>query len=192
EDPKPAGSVARHPLAVGSQLSRLIRRPKLVIPHPEPAPPLGYVVEAIEKTGVEISQEYLASGQLARAFEPFNFVYQGPNYLQTNIFRREAHVNGDPSQPLIDEVWAVQQCVINSQRVLPAHPRLPETITSSSLTQHQKNIQKNQNIFRLKTLSEWDPLKISPELWALLDYERLLDLAEDTFYDHSYEPTARF
>ncbi|KAG4427056.1 hypothetical protein IFR05_017461, partial [Cadophora sp. M221] len=55
-----------------------------------------------------------------------------------------------------------------------------------------KNIQKNQNIFRLKTLFEWDPLKISPELWALLDYGRLLDLAEDTFYDHSYEPTARF
>ncbi|KAG4442241.1 hypothetical protein IFR05_002290 [Cadophora sp. M221] len=192
EDPKPSGSVARHPLAVGSQLSRLIRRPKLVIPHPEPVPPPGYVVEAIEKTGVEISQEYLASGQLTRAFEPFNFVYQGPNYLQTNIFRKEAHVNGDPSQPLIDEVWAVQQCVINSQRVLPIHPRLPKTITSSSLVQHQKNIQKNQNIFRLKTLFEWDPSKISPELWALLDYGRLLDLAEDTFYDHSYEPTARF
>ncbi|KAG4427268.1 hypothetical protein IFR05_017249, partial [Cadophora sp. M221] len=55
-----------------------------------------------------------------------------------------------------------------------------------------KNIQKNQNIFRLKTLFEGDLSKISPELWALLDYGRLLDLAKDTFYDYSYEPTARF
>ncbi|KAH7370749.1 hypothetical protein BKA65DRAFT_23864 [Rhexocercosporidium sp. MPI-PUGE-AT-0058] len=192
EDPKPAGPVCPPLFAVGSQLSRMIRRPKLVIPHLEPAPPAGYVVEAVEKTGVEIAQEYLASSQIIRVSEPYNFVYQGPNYLQTNLFRREAHFNDDISKPLVDEIWAVQQCVIKNHRTLPIHSRLPNTITSSNVLQHQKNIQINQNNFRSKTLFEWDPSKISPELWALLDYGRFLDLAEDISYNHFYEPTPRF
>ena len=33
---------------------------------------------------------------------------------------------------------------------------------------------------------------MSSELWALLDNGKLLELAEDIVYEHSYEPSPRF
>ncbi|PVH82954.1 hypothetical protein DL98DRAFT_513632 [Cadophora sp. DSE1049] len=192
EDLKPAAISTMPRLAIGSQLSRAIRRPKVVIPHAEPDPPPGYVVETVEKTGPEIAREYLESGQIIRIKEPYNFVYQGPFYSQMNRYNMEAHVNCDPNQKLHNEVWAVQQCVIKNQRELPFHTRLPIPMSSSNIVQHQNNIEKNKRNFRLKTGFEWDPSNMSLKLWALLDHGKLLELAEDIVYEHSYEPTPRF
>ncbi|KAH7413317.1 hypothetical protein BKA64DRAFT_351771 [Cadophora sp. MPI-SDFR-AT-0126] len=192
EDLEPAAISTTPRLATGGQLSRAIRRPKVVIPHAEPAPPPGYVVETVEKTGPEIAREYLESGQIIRIKEPYNFVYQGPFYSHMNRYNTEAHVNGDPNQKLLDNVWAVQQCVVNNKRELPIHTRLPIPISSSNVVQHKKNLQKNKRNFRLKTTFEWDPSKMSSELWALLDNGKLLELAEDIVYEYSYEPTPRF
>ncbi|KAK0122319.1 hypothetical protein ONS95_010561 [Cadophora gregata] len=192
EDSKPTALSTAPRLAIGSQLSRAIRRPKVVIPHAEPDPPAGYVVENVEKTGPEIAQEYLESGQIVRIKEPYNFVYQGPFYSQMCRYNSEAHVNGDPNQRLLDEIWAVQQCNIKSQRELPIHTELPIPMSSSDITQHQKNLEKNKRNFYLKTGFAWDPSEMSPELWHLLDNGKLLELAEDVVYEHSFEPTPRF
>ncbi|KAL2066587.1 hypothetical protein VTL71DRAFT_2658 [Oculimacula yallundae] len=192
EDTEPAGPANAHTLAFGSQLSRAIRRPKLVVPHPEPLPPPGYIVQAAEMTGVEAAQELLTSGQIVRIPEYHNFAFQGPNYMQTNFFRREAHVHFEPSQPLIDEIWASQRVNMDNTLVLPFHPRLPNVIASSSAAQHLKNIQQDNANFSKKTLFEWDKSKISSELWALLDNGKLLDLAQEVTYDFPYEITTRF
>ena len=192
EDLRPATIATMPRLAIGSQLSRAIRRPKVVIPHPEPDPPPEYAVETTEKTGPEIAWEYLESGQIIRIKEPYNFVYQGPFYSQMNRYNLEAHVNNDPNQRLLDEVWAVQQCVVKNQRELPLHTKLLIPTSPLDNSRHQNNIEKNRRQFRLKTGFEWDPSKMSPELWALLDEGKLLELAEDIVYEHSYEPTPRF
>ena len=179
-------------LAIGDQMSRAIRRPKVVIPHAEPDPPPGYVVETVEKTGPEIAREYLESGQIIRIKEPYNFVYQGPFYSHMDRYNTDAHVNSDPNQQLLDGVWAVQQCVIKNQRELPFHTRLPILVSSSNIVQHQKNLEKNKRNFHLKTGFVWDQSQMSSELWALLDNGKLLELAEDIVHEHSYEPSPRF
>ncbi|CZT48865.1 uncharacterized protein RSE6_09627 [Rhynchosporium secalis] len=187
EDSKPPGPVRSQALIVGSQLSRGIRRPKLVVPHCEPSPPSGYIIEEVEKSGVEISRELISSAQLLRIPQHRNLVFQGPNYWQTNLFRREAHFDFNPSQPLFDDIWAMQQVMVNSHRDLPFHPKLQETIHSSSAAQHLKNINQNNANFRRKTGFEWDRSNISSELWTLLDNGRLLKLAEDIIHELPYE-----
>ena len=109
-----------------------------------------------------------------------------------DCYNTDAHVNSDPNQQLLDGVWAVQQCVIKNQRELPFHTRLPILVSSSNIVQHQKNLEKNKRNFHLKTGFEWDQSQMSSELWALLDNGKLLELAEDIVYEHSYEPSPRF
>ena len=84
--------------------SRTVRCPTPVIPHPEPPPPTGAAVEPAEV----IARAYLETFQLERCPNPTIGVVQGPRYADTGLFRREAHFNGDPAQPLLAS-WEVQQ-----------------------------------------------------------------------------------
>jgi WD40 repeat protein len=92
--------------------TKILRRPIPIILHPEPEPPryeaLGELVKATAEPGPGTVNQYLEAKQLERHTDPTVGVVQGPRYRETGLFRREAHLNGDPSQPLLAN-WGILQ-----------------------------------------------------------------------------------
>lgn len=88
-----------------------VRRPKPYIPHPEPPPPVGYFPDedTDPDSGVLRARRYLQKGQLVRHKNPVMGVFQGPNYAELNMYRREAHWDENPSNPLLADAERVQQ-----------------------------------------------------------------------------------
>ncbi|KAK0635081.1 hypothetical protein B0T17DRAFT_604345 [Bombardia bombarda] len=89
---------------------KTIRRPKPVIPHPEPPMPShdaeGRPLEP--ESGHLRARAYLMSGQLRLHGDPTVGAVQGPRYAEAGLFRREVHFNGEPGQPLLAN-WEAQQ-----------------------------------------------------------------------------------
>ncbi|KAM0199962.1 hypothetical protein ACHAPI_003062 [Fusarium lateritium] len=96
---------------------RRIRRPVPLIPHPNPAPPdpatdddemeMDSEVEDDEETYPR--RTYLDTGLLKLTGNPVIGAVQGPLYPSSNLFRREAHLNEDPSAPLLAEFERLQR-----------------------------------------------------------------------------------
>ncbi|KAL7808339.1 quinon protein alcohol dehydrogenase-like superfamily [Trichoderma aethiopicum] len=91
-------------------VDRRLRRPTPFIPHPEPEPP--YRDPSTSDTMVDdddddmhiadlVRRMYLDTQQLVIHPNPTIGAVQGPNYASTGLFRREAHVDGDPANPLL-------------------------------------------------------------------------------------------
>ncbi|KAL2197236.1 WD40-repeat-containing domain protein [Corynascus similis CBS 632.67] len=90
---------------------RIIKRPAAIIPHPDPPPP-RHDAEGrpiVSELGSAIGRTYLDNLQLERHPNPTIGVVQGPRYAETNLFRREMHLNEDPRQPLLARWEAMQQ-----------------------------------------------------------------------------------
>ncbi|TVY49371.1 Rik1-associated factor [Lachnellula occidentalis] len=97
------------------------KRPKVIIPHPEPPhpeppPPLqsggeSYTIErlGLESSAQEQALDFLIGGRLRLHPDPAIGAVQGPNYGETNLYRLEAHEEGDASKPLLPEFEAKQQ-----------------------------------------------------------------------------------
>ncbi|KAK8086960.1 hypothetical protein PG994_001934 [Apiospora phragmitis] len=84
-----------------------IRRPRPFIPHAEvPPPPLADPSHTEAKVN---RNQYLEQQVLRLHPDPTIGVVQGPNYAACGFYRAEAHVDGDPSQPLLEEVERKQQ-----------------------------------------------------------------------------------
>ncbi|KAG7437307.1 Rik1-associated factor 1 [Fusarium oxysporum f. sp. raphani] len=90
--------------------TRRRRRPIPLIPHPEPAPPTPARDDDEMLTDDELSdaniadysrRTYLDSQCLKLTSNPVIGVVQGPRYQSTNLYRREAHYDEDPSAPLL-------------------------------------------------------------------------------------------
>jgi hypothetical protein len=90
---------------------RQFRRPKPIIPHPEPAPPTrdneGRPIK--QETGILRAKAFLEEGQLVQHSNPTVGVVQGINYHKTGLFRKEAHSDDDPTKPLLAQYDALQQ-----------------------------------------------------------------------------------
>ncbi|KAK4186098.1 hypothetical protein QBC35DRAFT_524518 [Podospora australis] len=110
EEELPAGPAPVQANGLRRGTTKIIRPPRQVIPHPEPAPPRhdaeGRPLK-LETAGT-MGHSYLASGQLKRHPNPTIGVVQGENYAQTGLFNKEAHFNNDPTAPLIASI-AVKQ-----------------------------------------------------------------------------------
>ncbi|MBE3045904.1 WD40 repeat domain-containing protein, partial [Candidatus Bathyarchaeota archaeon] len=111
-----AEDTVKLPLAGGlyntTTLTRSVHRPKPYIPHPEPAPPPNHYPKAEETdpdSGVLRGRNYLQKGQLYRHGNPVLGVFQGPNYGELGLYRREAHWDEDPSNPLLADAERNQQ-----------------------------------------------------------------------------------
>lgn len=91
--------------------TRSVHRPKPFIPHPEPAPPPNHHPEedTDPDSGILRAKNYLQKGQLLRHRNPVLGVFQGPNYGELNLYRREAHWDEDPSNPLLADAEREQQ-----------------------------------------------------------------------------------
>ncbi|KAK0705001.1 hypothetical protein B0H67DRAFT_545687 [Lasiosphaeris hirsuta] len=95
----------------GAMGVKKIRRPTPIVQHLEPPPPTvnanhqPHVVE----TGVALAQLYLGNGQLVLHKNPTIGAVQGPQYLSTGLFKVDAHLDGNPQQPLLAEWQSRQQ-----------------------------------------------------------------------------------
>jgi hypothetical protein len=146
----------RRALEQGGLLPNAVKRPKVVIPHPEPPPPDSFAIEA-DQTGQELAQIYVEEGQLRVHPDPGVGAIRGPNYLETGLFRLEAHEEYDGSQPLLPEWQAKQQSEILEQRGEIRLPRLPR-VQSSDLTAHEENLSLDLDFSKL-SLSALEELK---------------------------------
>ncbi|KAJ4390449.1 hypothetical protein N0V85_007208 [Neurospora sp. IMI 360204] len=95
----------------GQKLPKRIRRPQSIIPHPEPEAPTydaqGQLLDS--ESGISRGRSYLAKLQLQQLPDRTLGVVQGPNYVETGLFRREAHLDEDPRLPLKAKFYASQQ-----------------------------------------------------------------------------------
>jgi WD40 repeat protein len=113
DDPdSPLASAAFTTLRLPDGSTRSVRRPRPLIRHPDPQPPTydaaGNPFRSKE-TGTTLSRAWLDAGALTIHRDPTIGAVQGPKYASLNMWRRELHAGGDPSQPLIGRAEALQQ-----------------------------------------------------------------------------------
>ncbi|KAI1117412.1 WD40 repeat-like protein [Nemania sp. NC0429] len=97
-------------------VERAVRRPRPFLPHPELPPPGVLAHNQLSNKlmeGQESARGYLATAQLTIHPDPTIGVIQGVNYATSCLFRTDAHVNGDPNEPLSANFQEKQQ---HSQR----------------------------------------------------------------------------
>jgi len=84
---------------------KTIRRLRPLTRHAEPPPPrtgdASGTAYLREETGRELAKRYLDSGELVIARNPVVGAVQGPNYAETGLYRRDVHLDGDPTKPLV-------------------------------------------------------------------------------------------
>jgi hypothetical protein len=180
-------------LAKGSQLvipslesfypsTVLVKKPKVIIPHPEPPPPPGFGIhiEGGKATAQEMAKFYVIEGQLQIHPNRAVGAIQGPNYAETRLFRREAHENNDPNQPLISQYKAKQRYEIQSQVNWLKLSFLPKVISSDPLL-HERNLKLDLDFSRLSLSTQkelkQDGVDLDFEPAEGFDYELLPSLS---------------
>jgi len=123
------------------------RRPKLLIPHLEPPAPPNYE-DVIEESGREISRQFIDSGHIFLHPSPLVGAIQGPNYLDTGLFRAEAHEDQDGFKPLLKEWQDRQHHSVTYRTELVKVERLPR-LKSSDLAGHLANMSLDFNVSKL-------------------------------------------
>jgi hypothetical protein len=135
------------------------KRPKVIIPHPEPPPPLQseseIAVESVERSGQELAWEFLFEGRLVLHPDPAIGAVQGPNYAETNLYRLEAHEEGDASKPLLPEFQAKQQHEKSRTTKIIEFPELPP-VQCSDLALHARNVALDLTLEREGVDLDWD------------------------------------
>ncbi|KAI1432456.1 WD40 repeat-like protein [Xylaria sp. CBS 124048] len=183
--------------------SRAIRRPRPFLPHPEPPPP-GAPAH-VEPSSDELMEgqrqaiQFLNSAQLQLHPDPTVGVVQGRNYMQTGLFRREAHYDEDPYEPLLAPFENMQQ---SSQRLLRGSdyrmsrlPRQKGPEEESSLTDTENWYEAPEEFYPHHQLEEDDEGDNggSDDLTSILDPATLLELRneraelDDRLIDLDYE-----
>jgi hypothetical protein len=148
----------RHSLQRGGLLPSNIKRPKVLIPHPEPPPPIGFDLGAdVEQTGKELAQTYVEEGMIKLHEDPAIGAVQGVNYHETGLFLTEAHENRDGTAPLLPSWQSKQQFEIQRQKIETRIPTLPR-IKSSHPATHKKNMSLDLDISKL-SLSTQEELR---------------------------------
>lgn len=128
-----------------------IKRPKVVIPHPEPAPPgePESGMDEQEQTAHSMAQAYIERGELILHPDHGIGAIQGPNYADTLLYRFEAHEDDDGTKPLRPEWITRQQYHLHNQASQIQVPRLP-AIKSSDLELHNTNMALDFDVSRLQ------------------------------------------
>lgn len=115
--------------------------PRTIKHHPEPPPPNEYKDESPE-TGVEISKELIRQGLISLHKDRAIGAIQGPNYSALGLDCCYAHVDNDPSQPLLPYYEVRQQehrkLHVNLESELMS--RLPVVAYGSDLATHLQNL----------------------------------------------------
>ena len=103
--------------------NRRVRRPVPFIPHPEPLPPPAETAIDVsaEREGIDgiigySKRTYFETGQLISTGNPVIGIVQGPNYMSSGLFCREAHKDSDPALPLLVAVEMRQLWGLHTNR----------------------------------------------------------------------------
>lgn len=203
DEPKSGASTQA---AVTSQLATLssgllpsnIKRPKLIIPHPEPPNPYAAddMVE-VEQTSAEISIRLLEEGQLCllpnREFpHARRAVYQGPNYGETLWYRFEAHESSDCSEPLLPEYLNKQQFLVeeNERLLLEKNKQLQRQKKLKKTTLSLTDITKSQKLHRdnLEVDLDFEKLSLSTQESLLRDR---VEFEGDFIFDWETTPSRK-
>lgn len=162
-------------------LPKNIRRPKLIIPHAEPPPPLGREATQVkQETSMDIAQHYLHEGILEQ--HPGRGVYQGPNYAEgpsideTPWYRFEAHEENDASKSLLPEFRAQQQYMTRQKNTELRLERLPR-VKSSDPKKHEENtkldLDFSQLSLELRKVLQDDKVEIEEDFTDSLKFDFL-------------------
>lgn len=121
------------------------RRPRLVMPHPEPDPPASQ-----DDRGTARARAYLETRQIVLSGHPTVGAVQGPNYAQTGYYRRELHADDDPALPLLASQAVLQQ---DARRRIPFVRRgqelKPLRVVQGLPERHLTNLGKNLDLTEL-------------------------------------------
>ena len=102
--------------------NRRVRRPMPFLPHPEPPPPERDHCDpdSMDLSGDEIvdytRRTYFETGQLISTGNPVIGVVQGPNYISSGFFYREAHEDQNPARPLLIAYQRQQKHSVEADR----------------------------------------------------------------------------
>jgi hypothetical protein len=115
--------------------------PRMIKYHPDPPPPVEYKEENLQ-TGVEISKELIRQGFISLHKDRAIGAVQGPNYSELGLDCCYAHVDDDPSQPLLPyyEVRQQEHRKLNLNLGPELISRLPIVTSGSDLTTHLQNL----------------------------------------------------
>ncbi|KAM7200535.1 hypothetical protein V8F20_005266 [Naviculisporaceae sp. PSN 640] len=137
--------------------TKTVRPPKGIIYHPEPPPPEynadGVLVEPEDsKAVIRRSKQFLQDEQLTLHPENRSWVVQGPRYAELGLYRRECHLDEDPTKPLLARWDSLQQdnnkrYMVSGRRLqfMPLRP-LPEHNSFThlyTLEKHKENVSKD-------------------------------------------------
>lgn len=164
--------------------NRVIRRPRTFIPHPEPpAPPVAGegIQTAADLTSAEMARQYLVNNQLILHRNRVIGAVKGPNYMTTNLFRVDAHLDSDPSLPLMAEYEKLQQetqhastgGVVRKMRVLDE--------SAEPLSHILESLRRQLHMVNLK--HDFDPSCLSSEEVAALSKDGV-ELEADFGFDY--------
>ncbi|KAH7153057.1 hypothetical protein EDB81DRAFT_647593 [Dactylonectria macrodidyma] len=175
---------------------RRVRRPKPLIPHPEPAHPDDTFFDAYGGMGAKRKDKdkpepdvasysrdtYLESQQLVLDRNPVIGAVQGPQYAATGLFRREAHLDDDPSQPLLADFERHQQASAAASRGLRRRSlrrlKMPGPANTELRDAHGANRSRDLHITDLP----------EPEARGLVMEGALLDPEEDWGFEYEEMP----
>lgn len=150
------------------------RRPRPFIPHAEVPPPAS----APAHTDAVIGNEYLEQQVLQLHPDRTIGAVQGPNYAACGFYRVEAHVNGDPSQPLLEDIERKQQ---HSAKNSSSENPQQGTIT------RVRGVMKNYSSFAATRENHWRNSLLDLDVAGLEEGVKAeLDIAEPDF-DLMYE-----
>lgn len=161
-------------------LYQYIKRPKVIIPHPEPLPPSSLDSRYnLEGTAHGLAQAFITSGQLTVHPDRGVGAVQGPNYSDALLYCYEAHEHDDGTKPLRPEWSTRQQYILHSQKSQIRIPRL-RNVEGSETELHNSN----------KSL-DLDPCGLSSELTASFAREGI-DLNFKEHYQFDLEQAPRY
>ncbi|CAJ2511526.1 Uu.00g071510.m01.CDS01 [Anthostomella pinea] len=165
---------------------RAVRRPRPFIPHAELPHPDDLTDSS--KPRLEIGQararEYLDHGELVRHPDATIGVVRGANYAETGLFREEAHLNGDATEPLLSGFENQQQ--ENQKFSRTQRFSRQRTVDDEAVGKfqglHAQNYGLNFSKYDLDLSSrvqlEKEGVELEPSL-VELDYESSIDDSED-------------
>ena len=156
-------------------LPRSVRRPKPIIPHPEPPLPEGgeMEIDEDEQTGSDIARLFVEEGQLVLLPDRKIGAVQGPNYRETQLYRCEAHEGSCGTQPLLPEWQRLQQCELRKQDETLRISLLPQ-VRSSLPALHTRNVALDFDLSQLSLEGQEDMRRDCVELdWDdhMFEYE---------------------
>lgn len=165
-----------------NQLGTKRRVPRLVIPHPEPAPPAEYHQH---QTGRGLARAYLEKGQLVLNKDPTIGAVQGPRYPEMGRYDRFAHMDEDVTRPLNADIDPMQLEArkmykpVLKQAKRRLRPIVPET---EAERRHRINVAKDLDFASLPLETKLDLAKAGVDVRDLdadYDLDEAADLGQD-------------